>query len=96
MPLFAAFAVTPADKGVYQWGVEVDGVISKETKKPPRAYLWIPEKCESLKAVVLANDNMLEEPLFADDGFRASVRHSSHSAPMIAKRPARRHTNSVE
>lgn len=73
LPLFAAFASAPADKGVYQWGVEVDGVISKETKKPPRAYLWIPEKCMSLKAVVLANDNMLEEPLFADDGFRASL-----------------------
>ena len=73
LPLFAALAATPADKGVYQWGVEVDGVISKETKKPPRAYLWIPEKCKSLKAVVLGNDNMLEEPLFADDGFRASL-----------------------
>ena len=69
----AALAATPADKGVYQWGVAVDGVVSKETKKPPRAYLWIPEKCASLKAVVLANDNMLEEPLFADDGFRASL-----------------------
>lgn len=69
----ASLAATPADKGAYQWGVEVDGVISKETKKPPRAYLWIPEKCASLKAVVLANDNMLEEPLFADDGFRASL-----------------------
>lgn len=73
LPLFAALAATPSDKGVYQWGVEVDGVVSKETKKPPRAYLWIPEGAKSLKAVVLANDNMLEEPLFADDAFRASL-----------------------
>ena len=28
--------------GVYQWGVDVDGFVHKETKKPARAYLWSP------------------------------------------------------
>ena len=74
----AAFAVcalfaTPADKGVYQWGVEVDGVVSRETKAPPRAYLWIPEACKELKAVVISNDNMLEEPLFSEPSFRKNL-----------------------
>ena len=74
----AAFAVcalfaTPADKGVYQWGVEVDGVVSRETKAPPRAYLWIPEACKELKGVVISNDNMLEEPLFSEPSFRKNL-----------------------
>ena len=59
--------------GVYQWGVEVDGFVHRETKKPARAYLWIPPKTKRVKAVVIGNDNMLEEPLFSDADFRRTL-----------------------
>lgn len=65
----------PADKGVYQWSVAITNLWSSnyDGHYNPRAYLWIPESCTDLKGVVLANDNMLEEPLFANDGFRATL-----------------------
>lgn len=56
--------------GVYQWGVDVDGFVHKETKKPARAYLWIPPRTARVKAIVIGNDNMLEEPLFSSPDFR--------------------------
>ena len=59
--------------GVYQWGVEVDGFLHKETKKPTRAYLWIPPATRRVKAVVIGNDNMLEEPLFSNPDFRRTL-----------------------
>ena len=62
----------PSDKGVYQWSVCITNLWSSnyDGHYNPRAYLWIPETCTCLKGVVLANDNMLEEPLFANDAFR--------------------------
>ena len=59
--------------GVYQWGVEVDGFVHRETKKPARAYLWIPPETKHVKSVVIGNDNMLEEPLFSDVDFRRTL-----------------------
>ena len=59
--------------GVYQWGVEVEGFVHNETKKPARAYLWIPPRTKTVKSVVIGNDNMLEEPLFSDPDFRRTL-----------------------
>ncbi len=59
--------------GVYQWGVVVDGFVHKETKKPARAYLWVPPATKRVKAVVIGNDNMLEEPLFTSAEFRGAL-----------------------
>lgn len=69
-----AIEATPLDvNGVFQWGVEVRGVVSRETGKPPRAWLWIPEGCTNLSAVVIGNDNMLEETLLTRGDFRAEL-----------------------
>ena len=62
-----------SESGVFQWAVDVDGVKSRETGKSPRAYLWIPQSCTNLEAVVFANDNMLEEPLLAEPDFRREL-----------------------
>lgn len=69
--------------GVYQWSVEVPEVISKETKEHPRAYLWIPERCEKLRGVVVGNDNMLEETLFAHGDFRRQLAASDIAAVFV-------------
>ena len=80
--------VAGSDDAEYQWSLDVKGVISKETKKPPRAYLWLPEwgtgngKRETgngergtgkIEAVVLGMHNMLEEPIFAHPVFRSEM-----------------------
>lgn len=50
--------------GMYQWSVALTGYVSNETGKAPTAYLWIPEGCQQVKAVVLAQQNMTEEMIF--------------------------------
>ena len=59
--------------GVYHWSLEIPELTAKETKAPPRAYLWIPEDCAKVNGVVIGNDNMLEESLFCEPEFRASL-----------------------
>ena len=49
---------------MYQWSVALKGYISTETGKAPNAYLWIPEGCKQVKAVVFAQQNMTEEMIF--------------------------------
>jgi len=34
-----------------------------ETKDHPRAFLWIPENCRQLRAIVIADQNMEETAL---------------------------------
>ena len=62
----------PAD-AEYPWALDVKGVISKETKKPPRAYLWLPPLAKKIEAVILGMHNMLEEPIFAHPAFRSEM-----------------------
>lgn len=57
----------------YQWSVPVPAVISEETKGSPRAFLWIPPSCERVRAIVLGQHNMLEEPVFENASFRQTM-----------------------
>ena len=57
----------------YQWSVEVPGVISEETGKAPRAFLWLPTKTERVKGLVYAPQNMLEQPILESASFRAAM-----------------------
>ena len=50
--------------GMYQYSVSLTGFISEETGKSPTAYLWIPDGCQQVKAVMLAQQNMTEEMLY--------------------------------
>lgn len=68
----AAFGAVP-EEAVYQWAADVKGVVSKETKAAPRAYLWLPPATVKAKGLVLAQHNMLEEPVFAHPAFRAEL-----------------------
>ena len=61
-------AVGPS--GMYQWSVALTGYVSTETGKAPNAYLWIPEGCRNVKAVMLAQQNMTEEALFKNTRFQ--------------------------
>lgn len=69
---FTAFAVGAS--GIYQYSVALTGYVSTETGKAPTAYLWIPEGCQQVKAVMLAQQNMTEEMLYKNETFRERMK----------------------
>lgn len=73
LSLFACAGDSFAGSAEYQWSVPVPGVTSEETHAAPRAYLWIPPNCQRVRAVVLGQHNMLEEPVLEHPEFRAAM-----------------------
>jgi len=63
-------AIAVGASGFYQCSVQLNGYISTETGKAPNAYMWIPEGCSTVKAVMLAQQNMTEEALYKMESFR--------------------------
>lgn len=61
-------AVGPS--GMYQYSVALTNYISGETGKAPTAYLWVPDGCTRVRAVMFAQQNMTEETLFKMASFR--------------------------
>ena len=55
---------------VYGWHVGLTGCVSGETGRAPVAYMWLPEGCKEVRAVLLAQQNMTEEALFRMASFR--------------------------
>lgn len=53
----------------WQWSVEIKELISEETNAHPSAYLWIPENCKQVRAVIVGQHNMTEETIFEHPGF---------------------------
>ncbi|WP_302301723.1 hypothetical protein [Paraprevotella xylaniphila] len=58
----------------WQWSVPIPGIVSDETGGHPRAFLYIPDDCHRVKAVMVGNHNMCEETLFENVSFRRSIR----------------------
>lgn len=71
----------------YQWSVEMPGVISAETGKAPRAYLWLPAKTERVKGLVYAPQNMLEQPILESVAFRDAMTRLDFGILWIAPPP---------
>ncbi|NMA72955.1 MAG: hypothetical protein GX963_02080 [Bacteroidales bacterium] len=57
----------------WQWSVKVKDYISTETNANPNAFLWIPEDCLHIKAVVVGQHNMCEETIFEHPAFRENL-----------------------
>ena len=62
-----------ASAAVWQWSVSVTEVVSSETGTHPQAFLWIPEDCREVKAVVAGMHNMTEETIFEHPLFREEM-----------------------
>ena len=75
---YLLFIISPTlavgTSGIYQHSVALTGYISLETGKAPTAYLWIPEGCQQVKAVMLAQQNMTEEMLYKNETFRKRMK----------------------
>lgn len=57
----------------WQWSVEIKELISEETNTHPSAYLWIPENCKQVRAVIIGQHNMTEETIFEHPEFRKNM-----------------------
>ena len=69
-----AHAVGVGGSGMFQWSVELRRYISNETGKAPVAYLWVPEGCKNVKAVILSQQNMTEEAIYKNPRFQAKMK----------------------
>ena len=65
--------VRPSFAGLWQYSASVDSVDNGEIHGHPRAYLWIPPKCKHIRAMVVAQHNLLEESILIDPQFRATL-----------------------
>lgn len=73
--LLALLALLPlASTGAeYQWSTTVDEIVSTETNDHPRAFLWVPPACKRVRAVVIGQHNMQEEPILEHPTFRKEM-----------------------
>ena len=60
----------------WQWSVPVSKVIAPETGRHPQAFLWIPEDCMQVRAVMIGTHNMCEETLFENELFRRRMKEA--------------------
>lgn len=60
----------------WQWSVPVSKVIAPETGWHPQAFLWIPEDCMQVRAVMIGTHNMCEETLFENELFRREMKEA--------------------
>lgn len=57
----------------WQWSVEIKDFVSGETNDHPNAFLWIPENCKQVRAVIVGQHNMTEETIFEHPEFRKAM-----------------------
>ncbi len=69
---------------VWQWSVEIPDSVSAETGAPPRAFLWIAPTCHRVRALVVGQHNMEEEPILEHPVFRAALAELDFAAVWIS------------
>jgi hypothetical protein len=71
---WCCFVFAPFENAsVYQWSVPVNTTVSPETNDYHNAFLWIPEDCRQVRAVVVGQHNMCEETIFDHPAFRKTM-----------------------
>ncbi len=63
----------PAGAGLWQYSATIDSVTNGEIHDHPRAYMWMPPKCRHVRAVVVAQHNLLEESILLNPRFRRTL-----------------------
>ena len=74
--LFASllFALSSAaQNGIWQWMTEMQNTAASPKYKHPVAYLWIPQNCKEVKALIIAQHNMEEVSILEDLSFRKEM-----------------------
>src|SRR6266480_2615533 len=57
---------------VWQWSLKVQNAVDRG-EGPPVAFLWIPPQCREVRAVIVGQNNMEEEPILEDAAFREAM-----------------------
>ena len=71
--LLLALAPLPSLAADYQWSATVDEIVSTETGGHPRAFLWIPPDCRKVRALLIGQHNMQEEPILEHPAMRQTL-----------------------
>lgn len=66
-------ATITSNAAEWQWSVKINGFISSETNDHPRAFLWIPNNCKQVRAVIVGQHNMLEEGILENKQFSSRM-----------------------
>jgi hypothetical protein len=66
----------------WQWSVEVQN--DKPENVPARAFLWVPPDCKRVRAVVVAQYNLIEDGLLEDTAFRRTLARAGIAEILIA------------
>jgi len=74
--LLALLVSFPSFSAVWQWSVQVRSTVSTETNEHPTAFLWMPENCKKVRAVVIGQHNMQEEGILEHPAFRKALREA--------------------
>jgi len=69
---FCASLTAHAD-AVWQWSASVDSVAMQNSTDHPRAFLWIAPECKRVRAVVVGQNNMIEEGILQHPNFRREL-----------------------
>jgi hypothetical protein len=70
--VIATFTAGSARAAEWQWSIPLTGVTVGDEGQP-RAFLWIPPDCTHVRAVVMGQNNMEEEPILENPRFRAAL-----------------------
>ncbi|MBW8781499.1 MAG: hypothetical protein JF599_06400 [Verrucomicrobia bacterium] len=73
MLLALLLGAVPARAADWQWSVPLTDIASSENNDHPRAFLWIPPGCQRVRAVVVGQHNMEEEPILEHPKFREAM-----------------------
>lgn len=71
--VFLCLLISTAATAQYQWSIPLKSLTSNETNEHPQAFLWIPENCKQVQAVVIGQHNMTEETIFNHREFRKEM-----------------------
>ncbi len=71
--LLCAIYTASVASSVWQWSLPIPSIVSPETNDHPQAFLWIPESCSQVRAVIVGQHNMSEEPIFEHPAFRRAM-----------------------
>lgn len=86
LTLYLSFSPARAQCGIWQWSVDVPNTAAHPKYAHPEAYLWIPNNCHEVKALVVSQHNMEEISILEDAGFRAQLEETGVAELWICPR----------
>lgn len=82
--LLSGLATAASERdSVWQWSVSIPGYRSPETRDHPRAFLYVPPGIRTIRAVIIGQHNMLEEPILEHPSVRKALADAGMAAVWV-------------